>query len=259
MDIHHPCYDEDYIDLTAMDYDAWVQWLFTTDHQQWHHFCVQDPEKLLEYATRLFTEFAKAVKPYTHDHIEGALWFLFGAQLELGKYLMDTSIPLSRRIACLRSMYHPFADYLTKHGEHYNGSGFFMWWDLIVDNYFWGPEVITLDELQNRYGIRWKEVIEESARSPRPLKKTIQVWEQLYRQTNQDHRELLDEALRVLKRILELDEPSCVGAALHGLGHLWHPESSKIVQAYIDKHRAELEQDPEWLQWIRRCRDGVVM
>lgn len=258
MQIRHPCYDEEAIDITAMGYEAWVQWLFTTNHNQWHDFCVQDPEKLLQYVTRLFTEFGKAVKPYTQEQIETALWFLLGAQLELGKYLMDKTLPLTARIACLRAMYHPFADYLAN-CRRYDGTGFYMWWDLVVDNHLWGLQVITLEALENRYGIRWKEVQEESARSPQPLKKTIRVWEQLYWQTDADHRALLDEALRVLKRIYELDEPDCLGAALHGLGHLWHPESHKIVQAHINQYRAELEDDPETLRWLRNCRDGVVM
>lgn len=178
-------------------------------------------------------------------------------QLELGEYLMDKTIPLTQCVACLRAMYYPFADYLSKQRGNYEGNGFYMWWDLIIDNCLWGVQVIKLDDLKRQYGIEWSEVVEESARSRRPLKKTLQAWEQLYRKTDAEHRALLDEALDVLKRILALDEPCCVAAALHGLGHLWHPESWKVVQAYIDKHYAELDADS--VRWLRQCRDGVVM
>ncbi|MCS7209551.1 MAG: hypothetical protein NZ874_08265 [Fimbriimonadales bacterium] len=82
--LHHPCdYDGD-VNLTLMEYEQWVEWLFTTDHNEWHEFCVEDPEKLVDYATRLFTEFGKAAKPYTYEQVDRALWFLLGAQLELG-------------------------------------------------------------------------------------------------------------------------------------------------------------------------------
>lgn len=257
MQIHHSCSNEDYIDLTAMDFEPWVRWLFTTDHSQWHDFCVSEPQKLLEYVTRLFNEFPQWVEPYTQNQIDEAIWFLLGAQLELGEYLMDKTIPLVQRLACLRAMYHPFADYLCKQGNNYQGGGFFMWWDLIIDNHFCGAQLITLDELKRRFGIDWGDAIERSARSRRPLKETLRAWEQLYREIDPDHRALLDETLNVLKRILALGEPCCEGAALHGLGHLWHPKSWEVVQAFIHQHRASL--DEESLRWLRNCRDGVVM
>ncbi|MCS7209550.1 MAG: hypothetical protein NZ874_08260 [Fimbriimonadales bacterium] len=64
----------------------------------------------------------------------------------------------------------------------------------------------------------------------------------------------MDECLRVLKRILAIDDPSCRGAALHGLGHLHYPEGWKLVQAYIQGEFSEAG-----LERLRTCRDGVVM
>lgn len=253
----HPCYEEDYIDLTAMDYERWVEWLFTTNHNEWSDFCITDPERIVEYATRLFTEFAKAARPYTHGQVDGALWFLLGAQMELGEYLMDKHIPLAKRLDCIRAMYHPFADYLAPLQGDYEGSGFFMWWDLIVDNYFWGPEFVRLADIERMLGASWHEVVKASKRSRRVLQKPLQVWEQLYRQVDADHRALLDETLQVLKRILQLDDICCQGAALHGLGHLHHPEGWQLVQEYIQRHRSTLTEDA--IAWMRTCRDGVVM
>lgn len=39
-----------------------------------------------------------------------------------------------------------------------------------------------------------------------------------------------------LARILELDSPDCQGAALHGLGHLHHPETEQLISKYIAAH-----------------------
>jgi hypothetical protein len=51
------------------------------------------------------------------------------------------------------------------------------------------------------------------------------------------------EALRLrevmfetLSRILDLDSEFCQRAALHGLGHLRHPDTEKIVQQYLERN-----------------------
>ncbi len=102
-----------------------------------------------------------------------------------------------------------------------------------------------------------RSIPQAARRSPRVLRKTLEIWEQLYKQTDSDRRALLDETLRVLKRILELGDLACVGAALHGLGHLRHPQGWKLVQAFIDAHHAEFE--PEQIEWMRTCRESVAM
>jgi len=255
--LHHPCYDEGFIDLTSMDYEEWLEWVFTTDHTQWPDFCVQDPERLVNYFIQMCRDFARIGKQYSHEQIDQAIWFLLSAQLEFGRYLLDTSIPLSKRLECLHAMYHPFADFLSRQGGRYDGSGFFMWWDLIIESHFWGPDILSLEDLEQRYGIVWKEAVLQSENSRRVLKKTLRVWEQLYQQTTPDRRALLDETLRTLSRILKLEEPCCCGAALHGLGHLRHPKGWRLVQDFINRHRAELTDDE--LRWMRNCRDGVVL
>ena len=47
-----------------------------------------------------------------------------------------------------------------------------------------------------------------------------------------------DVMFETLARILELDSPRCQGDALHGLGHLHHPETQQLVERYIASYPA---------------------
>ena len=51
-----------------------------------------------------------------------------------------------------------------------------------------------------------------------------------------------DVMFQTLSKILALDSPVCQGAALHGLGHLHHPETEHLVQEYL-KQRTSLSED----------------
>lgn len=47
---------------------------------------------------------------------------------------------------------------------------------------------------------------------------------------------LQDAFFNVLTRILFLDSVVCQGAALHGLGHLHHPDTKKLIDSYLAAH-----------------------
>jgi hypothetical protein len=48
--------------------------------------------------------------------------------------------------------------------------------------------------------------------------------------------QMQDVMFQTLTRILWLDSDSCQGAALHGLGHLHHPETQELVDRYLREH-----------------------
>jgi len=48
--------------------------------------------------------------------------------------------------------------------------------------------------------------------------------------------ELQDIFFRTLAKVLAIDSWICQGAALHGLGHLHHPDTENLVERYIDEH-----------------------
>jgi len=41
-----------------------------------------------------------------------------------------------------------------------------------------------------------------------------------------------------LGKVLAIDSWICQGAALHGLGHLRHPQTKDLIQRFIDEHPA---------------------
>jgi hypothetical protein len=47
---------------------------------------------------------------------------------------------------------------------------------------------------------------------------------------------LQDVFFQTLAKILAIDSETCQGAALHGLGHLHHPQTKELIQRFIDEH-----------------------
>ena len=244
-----PCWSEEDVDLTSLSYEDWVRYVFNNARFMDHDVCYSEPERLVEYLIRACKDFASIGKRFSQEEIESAIWFLLGAAVEFGKCLLLTEVPLQKRLACLRAMYHPFADYLAVQGEKYSGVGFYMWWDLIVDNCFHREEVQA----------DWGRLVVLSEKSEKPLREAQLLWEQIYRNATEDKRAVLDCTLEVLIRILHIDSLPCQGAALHGLGHLRHPRRAAVVQEYIEANRHIWSDNVECLHWLRHCRDGVVM
>ena len=48
--------------------------------------------------------------------------------------------------------------------------------------------------------------------------------------------ELQDIYFQTLAKVLAIDSWICQGAALHGLGHLHHPDTPALISRYIEKH-----------------------
>jgi hypothetical protein len=73
-----------------------------------------------------------------------------------------------------------------------------------------------------------------------------------------DFEKVAQAYLETLQQILDLPDDRCQSAALHGLGHLDHPDRAAVVQGFIDRvPKAELT--GEYRAWLEQCRDGLVM
>ncbi|HEX8474005.1 MAG TPA: hypothetical protein VF666_08230 [Pyrinomonadaceae bacterium] len=59
-----------------------------------------------------------------------------------------------------------------------------------------------------------------------------------------------------LKRILYLDSRDCRMSALHGLGHLKHPELEKTIDEFLAAHT---DLDEELKKYALQCRMGEIM
>ena len=55
------------------------------------------------------------------------------------------------------------------------------------------------------------------------------------RQRGGEDSELQDIFFRTLAKVLAIDSWICQGAALHGLGHLHHPQTKELIERYIDE------------------------
>lgn len=73
--------------------------------------------------------------------------------------------------------------------------------------------------------------------------------------TEKEH--LADAVLRAIEKVLAIDDVRCQAAALHGVGHLSHPRRRAVVEKWVSRHRADL--DEAGAAWVRQCRDGTVM
>jgi hypothetical protein len=136
------------LDLSSMTFEQFVEFLFARkpvpDKQQFDYF-MQDlsgqqfeealpssPAVLVEHMTRLFTEFAGIAPRYSLAQLDQGIWGLLGESLRLYEFLWDSSIPLQRRIQCIRSLYSVFSDFVVLSNVKPRNTGFYMWWDLIL-------------------------------------------------------------------------------------------------------------------------------
>jgi hypothetical protein len=79
-----------------------------------------------------------------------------------------------------------------------------------------------------------------------PLETSVQMWWDVLcydwecgnrqRERGGEDEQMQDVIFQTLTSILEIDSDICQGAALHGLGHLHHPETENLIQRFIALH-----------------------
>lgn len=74
---------------------------------------------------------------------------------------------------------------------------------------------------------------------------------------NDANRRIQDVMLRTLEKILGLESRHCQAAALHGLGHLRHSEGARVINAYLERGGAAL--DEHIIRYARACIAGDIM
>jgi hypothetical protein len=231
------------LDLSSLSFDEFVEFFFArkvvSDKEQYDYFLTDlagekysganpsAPLLLVNYLTKLFSEFGRIANRYTLAQIDQGVWGILGANLRLYEFFFDSSVPLADRVACIRSMYHVYSDFVSKLETELapDLSGFFMWWDLILHG-FWD--------------------------STRPC--VAGTWKGDASKLDSESRVMLDAMFETLKRILSLPDRESHKSALHGLGHLYHPGVRAVVQEYIDSNNSGTS-----LKWLEQCRDCDVL
>jgi len=230
------------LDLSSKTFDEFVEFFFArrvvSDNEQFDYFLTDlageqydeavpsSPTVLVKHMTKLFSEFGQIANKYSLAQVDQAVWGILGEKLRLYEFLFDTSVPLPNRLECIRSMYCVYSDFVAKSEADPDPdlSGFWMWWDLVLHG-FWTP--------------------------PRPF--VAGTYRGDASKLDSESRVLLDVTLDTLKRILDLPHRETQRCALHGLGHLHHPEVQNTVQHYIDANKSEFP-----VAWLEQCRDGTI-
>lgn len=242
-------------DSAAPSYDEWVRFFFDRPEPPkiggvehfFHHdlqedytfFDARDPARVIDHMTRLFGNFPKTLSVFPLPQINQGIWVMFGCEFECQRYLFDRSVPLEKRLECIRSMYFVFADFVAPSEVEEMEGCFFMWWDLIADS-FWMQFYDQPDMSKSH----------DDDLGQFPLKKHLN-------KLDNDAWQILETMFETLVRILELDDERTQGYALHGLGHLNHPKVKELVQGFIDAFPNVFTE--EGLKWVQQCRDGVVL
>ena len=219
---------------TDLSYHDWIDYVF--DHavpfyeQAWYHGGDEDwwrprPEQAIEYLTRLFQNPEPLADEFADSQIGQGLYYLIdnGAGTHCA-FLIDGSVPIEARVACIESMQPLFArlfqprcppvlSHLDEPGGDRLNQVCYMWWDIIP-----------------------------LAASSKP------------RQPDPIH----EASLSVMRDTLRLPNPACQENALHGLGHWAHayPEfTAATIDAYL---AANPKLRPELVRYAQAARAGCV-
>jgi len=207
------------------DKEHFDYFLTDLDGQRYDDAVPSSPEILVGHMTKLFSEFGDIAPQYSLPQIDQAIWSFLGAYFRLYELLFVASVPLSNRLQCIRSMYCVYSDFVARLEADPDLTGFFMWWDLVLHG-FWTPP---------------KSFVPGTNRGDAS-------------KLDAESRMLLDAMFETLVRILDVPNIETQRCALHGLGHLHHPEVHGIVQRYIDTNKSAFD-----LAWLNQCREGTVL
>jgi len=232
------------LDLSSLSFEQFTEFFFSrtvvSDKEQYDYFLIDldghkysestpsSPRIMVNHLTRLFSEFGQIAKNHTLAQIDQGIWGMWGANLRLYEFLFASSVPLESRLDCIRSMYHVYSDYvsqLDRQPEPEIDSGTYMWWDLILHG-FWDLS---------------RPVIPGTFRGDAS-------------KLDAESRLTLDVLFETLTRILAIPNRACQESALHGLGHLYHPNVHDAVERFIAAGPTGFK-----LKWLEECRDCDVL
>src|SRR5580704_5980796 len=134
------CRSAELLDRDVVPDDAHFNWYLTDlDGAIYDEIDRSEPAVLVGYMTRLFSDFAAIVAGYSPAQVDQGVWGIWGEAVRSYELVFDTSVPLSQRLACIRSMYVVYKDYVPTFPTAPGLSGFNMWWDLLLHGFWSAP------------------------------------------------------------------------------------------------------------------------
>jgi hypothetical protein len=221
------------IDITKYSFDEWVRFIFdcsVTDHNRtWREelalsgygdssdgeYFVGNQVVLLEYLSRLFRDPGFLLETYSPEQLEQAFWVIPGQLLCVAGFIG----PLWEK----EIPWPVRQECIESMGDLFErlfainplDTSCYMWWDHLA------------------YGYGMRGGVPE----------------------DDDSAQVQQVMFDTLCRILKLGSIHCQKSALHGLGHLRHPDTGKAIDEFLETH---LNMDDELKQYALACRSGAI-
>lgn len=195
------------IDLRQFSFDEFIGFLFEReippksekwDPWYWHVSVLFDPERTCSYYIRLFNEPAFLIEKFSKAQLEEGFW----------------AIPSHGFLECSVADLIWNSDLPFTAREECVRSMFYLYRDFFA-----------AEPLETAGGMWWDSLC-------------WHLWHQgeKDRQRGGEDLSMQDVMFETLVQILALDSENCQCAALHGLGHLHHPETESAIEDYINCH-----------------------
>lgn len=193
------------VDISEYTFDEFISFLFAQDvpaktekYDPWyfHVEVTQAPERTCAYYLQLFKHPEFLLERFPKGQLEEGFWAIHGPVLDCSVSHLIWNTDLDFRER--EECVRAMFDLFQRFFviEHLDWSGH-MWWDSVCYDWHCG----------NRNRDRGGEDLR-----------------------------MQDVIFQTLSRILLLDSEFCQRAALHGLGHLHHPETQELVDMYLKSH-----------------------
>jgi hypothetical protein len=222
------------IDITQHSFDQFIDFMFdhkvvakfdgeaaerTKDDEPWYWELIElvyDPKKVCGYYVRLFREPRFLLQRFPKPQLEQGFWAIQGPNLDCGLSNLLWVSELS--FAAREECVRSMFDlFRLLFAAEPLDTSVQMWWDSLCYDWHCG----------NRN-----------------------------RALGGEDMKMQDVMFETLAAILCLDSPTCQGAALHGLGHLHHPETRQLIQRYLEEHPSL---STEWKQYALAAAEFKVM
>jgi hypothetical protein len=202
--------DKPLVDISDYSFDDFIAFLFARDVQElaeqahprkWNpwYFHVEvafDAQQVCEFYVRLFRQPTFLLERFSKPQLEEGFWGIQGPNLDCSAWNIISNTDLP--IAAREKCISSMLD-LFKY-------------------------LFAIDPLEAAANMWWDSICYD--------------WQCGNRARERGGEDLLlqDAMFQTLASILELDSEPCQRAALHGLGHLHHPNTQELIQRYLDRN-----------------------
>jgi hypothetical protein len=193
------------VNLTKFSFDEFVAFLFDReipseaqklDPWDWNAQVQFDAEKICSYYVQLFRQPEFLLTRFTKSQLEAGFWAIQGPNLECSVYRLIHECDLP--LSVRQECILSMCELFKRlFATEPLDTSVQMWWDSLCYDWHCG----------NRK-----------------------------REHGGDDLELQNVLFQTLANVLAIDSQICQGAALHGLGHLHHPDTPQLIERYIQEH-----------------------